>query len=85
MKRLLTATVFLSLSGLALAGSASIKNADGEAHKLKLNCGSSTSTRSIQSMTVITVPDGCKVTVDGSDTEEVTGKCTIKSGDLSCG
>ena len=85
MKKYIVIALLVLAPSLAFAGDASLKNTDSSAHELKIKC-SSTSTRSIQSGTVIKVKDGCKISVEGGNTVTVSSgdSCKIKSGDISC-
>jgi uncharacterized protein YdeI (BOF family) len=85
MKKYIVIALLVLAPTLAFAGDASLKNTDSSAHELKIKC-SSTSTRSIQSGTVIKVKDGCKISVEGGNTVTVSSgdSCKIKSGDISC-
>ena len=85
MKKFIIIGLFLLVPTLAFAGDASVKNEDSSAHDLKIKC-SSTSTRSIQSSTVIKVKDGCTVSIKGGNSVTVSSgdSCKIKGGDISC-
>ena len=77
MKPALFALAILALPTMSMAGT--LENESGTALNLKIQC-TSTTTRSIQSSTTITVKDGCKVTVkESGDTQEISGTCKIGS------
>ena len=77
MKRALFGLAILCLPTMGMAGT--LENESGGALNLKIQC-TSTTTRSIQSSTTITVKDGCKVTVkESGDTKEISGTCKIGS------
>lgn len=85
MKKYIALGLFLLAPTLAFAGDASVKNSDSSAHDIKIKCSSTTS-RSIQSSTVIKVKDGCTISVSGGNSVTVSDgdSCKIKGGQISC-
>ena len=85
MKKYIAIGLFLLAPTLAFAGDASVKNSDSSAHDIKIKCSSTTS-RSIQSSTVIKVKAGRTISVSGGNSVTVSDgdSCKIKSGQISC-
>ena len=83
MKRVFFGVCVLCLPTMGWAGT--LENESGGALDIKIKCTSTTS-RSIQSSTTITVKDGCEVTIKASgDTETIKGTCKINSSkEIEC-
>ena len=85
MKQVIALLTLCLAAGPAFAGDASLKNQDSAAHEIEIRC-TSTAKRSIQSGTVISVKDGCRVGVAGGNSVEVQSgqRCEIDRGKISC-
>ena len=83
MIRMISVVAVALLPAVGFAGT--LENESGAALDLKIKCTSTTS-RSIQSSTTITVKDGCTVTiVKTGDSKEISGTCKInKSNEIEC-